>query len=505
MNNVAVKRTSAAKKAPRPRPAKERPHQDSADHKTGVRVRMYRVGLGDCFLLTSYLEEKPDHMLIDCGMFAGSRLDPEVAEKDLQKKIVESIKQETGGKLDVVVVTHEHMDHVSIFNSAKDVFDEIEFENVWFGWVEDPTNDLATALRKKYEKLQDALQTALASLQRLASADPDEYSALHQGVAQIAQFAGLEADGSFTGSGEPGALGAAKAVAAQPREAIDYVKGKVAKGNIQYGSPGGIWSFGGLKVYVLGPPASEQQLRIMERAGATYDKALMLGLDEALESGSEVPTPFATTWGHSVSVQDGKLNVPDAYGDIDTSAMLDRYNDPLQSWRQIDDMMLESSATLALQMDKYINNTSLVLAFELPNQDVLLFPGDAQVGNWDSWSAIKDFDSDDLIKRTVFYKVGHHGSHNATLKPALEKMTNSKLVAMIPTNEWFARKSKHWIMPAPILYQTLEKHTAGRVLRNDQGKNDVPDPVVDRKDVHWDGLDENVKADDLFIDYFVRG
>jgi hypothetical protein len=243
----------------------------------------------------------------------------------------------------------------------------------------------------------------------------------------------------------------------------------------------------------------------MERAGATYDKALMLGLDEALESGSEVPTPFATTWGHSVSVQDGKLNVPDAYGDIDTSAMLDRYNDPLQSWRQIDDMMLESSATLALQMDKYINNTSLVLAFELPNQDVLLFPGDAQVGNWDSWSAIKDFDSDDLIKRTVFYKVGHHGSHNATLKPALEKMTNSKLVAMIPTNEWFARKSKHWIMPAPILYQTLEKHTAGRVLRNDQGKNDVPDPVVDRKDVHWDGLDENVKADDLFIDYFVRG
>ena len=66
-------------------------------------------------------------------------------------------------------------------------------------------------------------------------------------------------------------------------------------------------------------------------------------------------------------------------------------------------------------------------------------------------------------------------------------------------------QAKHWIMPAPILYQTLEKHTAGRVLRNDQGKNDVPDPVVDRKDVHWDGLDENVKADDLFIDYFVRG
>src|ERR1035437_11164298 len=65
-----------------------------------ARVRMYRVGLGDCFLLTSYEGEKPRHMLIDCGMFAGSRLDPSAAEKTIQSQVVEEIAAATGGHLD---------------------------------------------------------------------------------------------------------------------------------------------------------------------------------------------------------------------------------------------------------------------------------------------------------------------------------------------------------------------------------------------------------------------
>lgn len=449
--------------------------------KNCIRIRMYRVGLGDCFLLTSHFADQPAHVLIDCGMFAGSGPDANVSEKALQKQIVESIKAETGGHIDVVIVTHEHMDHVSIFNSAKDVFDTITFGQAWFSWVEDPTNDLAGKLRAKYEALQLALGTALTGLHSLSQANPGEYAALHQGVAQIAQFTGLEADGSFS-------------LKAQPRAAMEYVKGKLKKGDIKYGSPGDTWEIGGLKVYVLGPPASEQQLRSMERTGATYDKALMLGLGEATDEASAISGPFAKTWGHPVFLEEGRLKVPDAYGDLETSAMLDRYNDPAQAWRRIDNMMLESAATLALQMDKYINNTSLALAFELPNKEVLLFPGDAQVGNWDSWSAIKQFSSDDLLKRTVLYKVGHHGSHNGTPIRALQKMTSPKLVAMIPTNELFAKLSKHWTMPAPILNQNLQQQTAGRLLRNDLGK---------AEDAQWDGLDANVQVDPLFIDYTV--
>ena len=81
------------------------------------------------------------------------------------------------------------------------------------------------------------------------------------------------------------------------------------------------------------------------------------------------------------------------------------------------------AGALALAMNNATNNASLVLAFELSKGGkVLLFVGDAQAGNWRSWSdgAFDDggtkVTAEDLLGRTVLYKVGHHGSHNATLK-----------------------------------------------------------------------------------------
>ena len=91
-------------------------------------------------------------------------------------------------------------------------------------------------------------------------------------------------------------------------------------------------------------------------------------------------------------------------------------------WRRINQEWLYSAEQLALDMNDQTNNASLVLAFELTKGGkVLLFAADAQRGNWASW-ARKDWkDGDevvtarDLLGRTVLYKVGHHGSHNATL------------------------------------------------------------------------------------------
>ena len=73
-------------------------------------------------------------------------------------------------------------------------------------------------------------------------------------------------------------------------------------------------------------------------------------------------------------------------------------------------------------MNDKTNNASLVLAFEMgPGGKVLLFAADAQRGNWLSWTrgtwddGDKTVTASDLLARTVLYKVGHHGSHNATL------------------------------------------------------------------------------------------
>jgi hypothetical protein len=165
--------------------------------------------------------------------------------------------------------------------------------------------------------------------------------------------------------------------------------------------------------------------------------------------------------------------------------------DAPDDWRRIDGDWLAGATEMALQLDSLTNNTSLVLAIELePGGDVLLFAADAQVGNWLSWDELswqvdgKTVNTEDLLKRTVFYKVGHHGSHNATLKEkGLERMINLQ-VAMIPVNHEMAVK-KHWgKMPLEELVKALQKQGNGLVLQGD----DVRTP--DLRGVHVDVADQ---------------
>jgi len=62
-------------------------------------------------------------------------------------------------------------------------------------------------------------------------------------------------------------------------------------------------------------------------------------------------------------------------------------------------------------LDKAMNNTSVILLLEAGGKK-LLFPGDAQIENWEY--ALKIEDNLQLLKDVHFYKVGHHGSRNAT-------------------------------------------------------------------------------------------
>ena len=161
-------------------------------------------------------------------------------------------------------------------------------------------------------------------------------------------------------------------------------------------------------------------------------------------------------------------------------------------WRRIDGDWLGAAEQLALNLDSDTNNTSLVLALEFGNPGegkIALFVGDAQVGNWLSWTDqtykagghVKNID--EIFERTILYKVGHHGSHNATLKrdsrqptaadkfgsPYGLELMRSDLIAMIPVDRAAAEKKMPipWHMPHPPLYESLLRKTAGRVLRAD--------------------------------------
>jgi hypothetical protein len=182
------------------------------------------------------------------------------------------------------------------------------------------------------------------------------------------------------------------------------------------------------------------------------------------------------------------------------------------AWRRIEDDWLGGAGRLALQLDSDTNNTSLALAFELVESGrVLLFPGDAQVGNWLSWDPLtwtltsggesRTVSSHDLLASTVLYKVGHHGSHNATPREkGLELMTHRELVAMIPVNRQTARKMG-WNMPFPTLFRRLDAKTRGRILDLELGVGRDKPPAL--TDDEWAEFQRNTDVQPAWIDYWV--
>lgn len=92
----------------------------------------------------------------------------------------------------------------------------------------------------------------------------------------------------------------------------------------------------------------------------------------------------------------------------------------------------------------------------------LLFPGDAQ---WGTWRVnLEDPDRVELLRRTVFYKVGHHGSHNATPRAFVEKVLGDDFWAMTST-----RQRGSWPIPKPELMAELAKRTT-KLVRSDTSK-----------------------------------
>ena len=106
---------------------------------SGVRVRMYRARLGDCFLLAfPGMDGKAVHMLIDCGIHSQYEGGSEII-----RNIAQHVQASTGGHLQVAVMTHEHGDHISGFHLAQETFRDMDIDEGWFAWTEDPDHALA--------------------------------------------------------------------------------------------------------------------------------------------------------------------------------------------------------------------------------------------------------------------------------------------------------------------------------------------------------------------------
>lgn len=476
---------------------------------SGVTVRMYRPGLGDCFLLAFRAQDgSARYMLIDCGVLVGT-----TGGADRMRDIARDIAAATGDRLHVLVATHEHWDHLSGFQYAKTTFDEIDVDQVWLAWTEDPEDDMATRLR---EKRALALRGVVAAVAQLREASEKGAGAI-DGVLDFYRELGIDGNINTTA------------------EQLEYVQGRGSPP--RYRRPGEAPStlpdVEGVRIYVLGPPEDEallsksdppkQDSEVYERALALseansfYLAALAAGDRDALSADQEELWEHSHPFDESLRGPIAEAEKDEAHGEF----FRIRYFGPDEEgqdieWRRIDTDWLGAAGQLALNLDNDTNNTCLVLAIELTaSGKVLLFPADAQVGNWLSWHDVswpgegEDEDDavtgSDLVRRTVLYKVGHHGSHNATLREkGLEMMESPDLVAMIPVDKKKA-ENKEWSMPFPPLLKRLQELTKGRVIHADTGRpTERPDRLSQSE---WEAFVNGVEEDPngLWIQYTVPG
>lgn len=526
--------------------------------KGGAIVRMYRIGHGDCFLIAFDGDDKPIYVLIDCGYKPGSpgKIEPPTKPAD----VVANIKAATGGEIDVLVITHEHQDHVNAITERN--FAGLKIAQAWFAWTEDPSDALANHLRARFD---DQLQALLGLRRQIAlAANTDEsLVARRTRIDALLSFEiGGEVDPDFDAASPSGAgmLGADFAAGGWTnKDSISLVKQRASEGRgITYLRPHEpvrtLTGTTNVRVLVLGPPRKEALLDSLDPQGR---EEFRLGADAngvAYRSADRPVPPFDPRYVQRIGGDVDQIRFDDiryrnsiarfyderlhtahiaAENGVAGTAMRDdevvpEWEEPEVAanadWRRIDREWSQSAEQLALDMNKFTNNSSLVLAFELGRGGkVLLFAADAQRGNWISWADATWQDGDkkvtaqDLLARTVLLKVGHHGSHNATLNgrrqdkhPNLAWMATGseqarEFTAMITSVRAWAETQKGWDHPMAAIKDALLAKAGGRVLQTDTPLEKMPQPEHTGSPAveEWSAFLRRTRATNLYFDYTV--
>ena len=340
-------------------------------------INTYNVGFGDCFMLTFEYATRKRHVLIDFG----SQRHPVDPKPNHMVKVAEQISTDCTGKLDAIVATHRHQDHISGFRTNKkknapgDVIAKLNPEIVVQPWTEHPDAPpdakvaQTRALRLAHKRTLDSLHAVAASIP--------------------AQLKGLRGIDRAT------------------RKRLEFlgqnnIKNKSAVSNLlqmsqpdkgRYVHCGSASGFShllpGVTVHVLGPPTLVQTDTI-ENQVHHHDEEFWHMQSAALaddEARQNLLFPNATTGS----------------------------GPPSTRWftKRMNQIRAEELLQIVRILDDAMNNTSVILLFVCGTKS-FLFSGDAQ---WENWAfALNSAKYRKLLRNIDLYKVGHHGSLNATPK-----------------------------------------------------------------------------------------
>lgn len=390
-----AKKVAAKKVAAKTAPAKKAPATTTAAKKVAaapaagrnMTIRMYNVGFGDAFLVKIPRKKGELRILFDCGSIEASPAGGKMA--NIVKNIISDVTDDDGvARIDVVVATHRHKDHVSGFGD--DAWNAIEVKEVWMPWTEHPTDPEARRIREAQSKLALGLSMGLAAAPEAVGAAAQRDRDIAADVVANALVLSNEAAMTTLHNGFTG----------EPLRRFLPLKGDAGRSVDTDVLPGVV-------VHVLGPSRDADVIRDMDPPkGESYLR--MRGV--ALNSNGLPPAPFASEYRMQSSKGAWTLTPQDMI-------MLQNAGG-------------SSDLAVAVALDKAVNGTSLMLILEVAGT-VLLFPGDAQWGTW--MAVLEDPQWRELLQRVNFYKIGHHGSHNASPKKFVRDLLPVGCCAMAST------------------------------------------------------------------------
>ena len=412
---------------------------------TKLLVRMYNVGVGDCIYLRVPDKGRDYHILIDCGT---------ISKLERLRNAIEHLKQDlptvsgSGSRtrrLDLLVATHRHADHIKGFDP--DLFEDIQIGNIWLSAAMDPAHPQAEETHELHSFAETTMQRmnqlslspqlrSMVSLYSLNNADA--VKALHEdlpksnGIAPLYVHAETPADNLLQFRDE------IQLTVLAPEPNIDH--------------------------YYLGQETANalEEMKAFNRLGATY------AADVEFSSLTDTPAERLPISGPDFVTLRNRLR-HNALGFVSSDSSIQ-------------------------------NNVSVVLLLEWRGRR-LLFTGDAE---WEgeyrenkhngSWNVMWELHRDALSLPLDFLKIGHHGSRNATPWDSKHKIRRilQKLLpepqegeSVTPMAAVSTEHTKIWpTIPDPELMKELGRRVQNACeYSNGEGKESFLQPP--RTDLHY--------------------
>jgi beta-lactamase superfamily II metal-dependent hydrolase len=439
------------------------PQVPGAAGQANIRIRMYRIGFGDFFLMTIPGKSGPAHILVDCGVHAkpiGSMND-----------CVQNMAQVTGKNLALVILTHYHADHMSGFASNYDDFSEFSVGAVWITNRLDPKNPDASKFMAQLTSVAQQLKMQLGAREDDAGIEAQYKVENALGVAST--------DGG--GGSNVKALQMLRS-GFKNKPPVYYYQGgdaPILPDELE----------GMITAEVLAPSSKDSAGEFAASDNKTEQYLAALG-DDGVPDAKRIQPFDPKKWPGSA----------DEY----PKATFEELDGIHEMEKTLGGMQPDALAAAADKLDGTLNNQSLVVLFTC-NGKKLLFVGDAQWGNWAYWLYGKAVTgtapelsqrAQDILGSIDFYKVGHHGSTNATPIPVVGAL-NKNCSAMCST----ATHAYNGV-PKPPLIEALKTRTGNRLVRSDWVKADNAEPDAEARQ-ELANLPEGFTSpqEGLYIDY----